>query len=156
MLSLKFGGEQLKVKLSICTNPWKIKLDFELPKLPWYVSVKFGPIIIPIDHRRHEGITKIHSVSRAGAKISWSRFCIQNRVNNHSGNLGANTLDRIPQASCPRGQAMHRRIVSPAPTKLCLWQALSSKLWTGETDVKIGHLNLTLYTLNFASPDPSL
>ena len=35
---------------------------------------------------------------------------------------------------------MHRRIVSPAPTKLCLWQAPSSKLWTGETDMKIGHL----------------
>ena len=67
--SLKFGGKQLKVKLSICTSPWKIKLDFELPKLPWYISVKFDPIVIPIDHIRHEGITKIHSVSRAHAKI---------------------------------------------------------------------------------------
>ena len=44
------------------------------------------------------------------------------------------------QDQCPRGQAMHRRIVSPAPTKLCLRQAPSSKLWTGETDMKVGHL----------------
>ena len=77
-------------------------------------------------------------------------------VNNHTGNLGADTLDRIPQAGSLGGQAMHRRIVSPAPTKLCLWQAPSSKLWTGETDMEIGDLNLTLYTLNFASPDPSI
>ena len=34
--------------------------------------------------------------------------------------------------------------------------APSSKLWTGETDMQIGSLNLTLYTLNFASPDPSI
>ena len=50
----------------------------------------------------------------------------------------------------------HALNVPRAPTKLCLWQAPSSKLWTGETDIEIGHLNLTLYTLNFASPDPSI
>ena len=77
-------------------------------------------------------------------------------VNNHSGNLGANALDRNPQAGCPRGQAMHRRIVSPAhrsdqsaSTKLRLWQVPSSKLLTGETDTQTGNLNLTLYILKF-------
>ena len=38
---------------------------------------------------------------------------------------------------------MHRRIVSPATTKLRLWEAPLSKLWTGETET--GNLNLTLY-----------
>ena len=56
------------------------------------------------------------------------------------GHFGANMLEQIPQAGCPRGQAMYRRIVSAAPTKLCLWQAPWSKLWTGKTDMKIGHL----------------
>ena len=50
---------------------------------------------------------------------------------------------------------MHRRIVSPAPTKLRLWQAPSSKLWIGETDMQTGNLNLTLCTLNFGSSDPA-
>ena len=32
------------------------------------------------------------------------------------------------------------RLDQPAPTKLHLWQAQSSKLWTGETDIQTGNL----------------
>ena len=65
---------------------------------------------------------------------NWFVINSQNNIDNHSGNLGA---DRNPQQAA-RGQAP------------------SSKLWTGETDMQISNLNLTLYTLNFASPDPSI
>ena len=67
--SLKFDGKQLRAQFSLCKNPWKIIVNFELPKLPWYVRVKYDPIIIPIDHRKDEGITKIHSVSTAKASV---------------------------------------------------------------------------------------
>ena len=67
--SLKFDGKQLRAQFSLCKNPWKIIVNFELPKLPWYIGVKYDPIIIPIDHMKDEGITKIHSVSTAKASV---------------------------------------------------------------------------------------
>ena len=67
--SLKFDGKQLSAQFSICKNLWKIITNLELPKLPWYVKVKYDPVVIPIDHRKDEGITKIHSVSTAKASL---------------------------------------------------------------------------------------
>ena len=61
-----------------------------------------------------------------------------------------------PTSRLPEGQAMHRRIVSPASTKLRLWRALSYKLWTGETDMETGNINLTLYILKFRIADPAI
>ena len=65
------------------------------------------------------------------------------RINNHSGNLRADALDRNPQAGCPR--ARRCTVEWSLQPKLRLWQAPSSKLWTGKTDMQTDNLNLTLY-----------
>ena len=44
----------------------------------------------------------------------------------------------------------------PTPNNLRLWQAPSSKLWTGETDMQAGNLNLTLYILKLALRDAAI
>jgi len=66
---LNFKGLQLSTVLSICKDPWKIVVDFELPKLPWYVDVKFDSLVIPVDHNSGDGVTKINSVTRGKVKL---------------------------------------------------------------------------------------
>ena len=66
---LKFGDKQLKVKLSICTNPVEIQMDFGLSNKPWYASIKFDRVVIPFIPRPKEGIMTIKKEYQAHAKI---------------------------------------------------------------------------------------
>lgn len=62
-------GKPLKIKLAICKSPWKIIIHLQLPKLPWYVKARFGPIVIPINTYNSQGVTKINSVTTGKASI---------------------------------------------------------------------------------------
>ena len=59
--------------MTICKNPWKLIIDFKLPKdfkkkIPGiarpFVYVDVNPIVLTIDHRKTYGVTKLVSHSR--------------------------------------------------------------------------------------------
>ena len=76
------NGLTLQARLTICKNPWKVILDFKLPKdfkkkkLPGiarhFVYLDVDPIVFTFDHSKTDGVTKMVSNSRvatAGVKL---------------------------------------------------------------------------------------
>ena len=69
------------IKLTICKKPWSLKIDFKIPKdfkskvpriLKPFLFVDVKPIVLKLDHKKTEGITKVRHNARiatAGLKI---------------------------------------------------------------------------------------
>ena len=75
----------IQARLTICKNPWKLILDFKLPKdfrkkisgiLRPFVYVDVDPIVLTLDHSKTDGFTKLVSNSTI-AKAGLSLFGIR-------------------------------------------------------------------------------
>ena len=80
------NGLTLQARLTVCKNPWKLIINFKLPKdfkkkIPGiarpFVYVDVDPIVLTFDHSKTDGVTKLVSHSRiakAGIKILGTRL----------------------------------------------------------------------------------
>ena len=63
---LKYAGIQIPIITSVCRDPsLTIVIEFDLPKLPWWIQIDVNKIVIPVDHNKVDDVTRIHSHTSA-------------------------------------------------------------------------------------------